>query len=142
MPTQYTGYGYPYPQPVDPARDGAVNIQALAASIVPNAQGYPGQPPIMGNYTPMDFPNIKIIYYNYTPGTDQFGLFSMATPFTKALIYASCVSRDFRLDLANPVIAMEGMTQVNQVTFYAAKRSDGGGLGSTYIAITAIAIGV
>ena len=142
MPTQYTGFGYPYPQPVDPVRDGAVNIQALASVLTPNAQSYPGQPCIMGNYGVNDYPNIRIIYYNYSPGTDQYGLFSMATPFTKALIYASCVGRDFRLDAANPQIAMEGMTQVSQVTWYIAKRSDGGGLGNTYVAISAIAIGV
>jgi len=142
MPTQYTGYSYPYPQPVDPVRDGAVNIQALAASIMPNAQAFPGQGPLAGSFAAADYPKIRCYYYNYRLGTDQYGLVTMSTGFTKCLLTAWCTPRDFRLDVGVPVIAEEGMTTVGQVTWYFSKRTDGQGVGNTYINVTAAVLGL
>lgn len=143
MPTQKTTYGYPYPQPVDPVRDGAVAIQGLAMAIRPHS--YPGaanMPPLAGAFTVADLPNMMTVHINVTAATDQYGLFTVALPFSKALCWISAMVTDFRLDADNPVIAMEGMTSATQGTFFVRKPSNGQGHGNLYVPVSITAIGV
>jgi len=143
MVQQFTGYGYPYPEPTDPVRDGATNIANLAQRLRPNAEAFPGQPPIAGSYAAADMPYFKTVYFNYRIATDQFGLATIPTSFSKCLLWAYCVPTDFRLDVAPPTMAMEGMTNVAQVAWYFVRRSGGGwGVASTYININAVCVGI
>lgn len=95
MSTQYTAYGYPFPQPTDPARDGAANIQQLAETMhAPEL--FQGQPCLAGSLPGGQNWRIRMIVYNYNAATDQYGLLSIPLPFNQVCLTAHIMPRDFR----------------------------------------------
>ena len=85
MPLQTGPYGYPYPQPTDPVRDGAVAIKALSDKMRPNGSMAGGQLPIVGagSYDPTQ---VRLNVYNMKIATDSSGVASVGNPFSTVLL--------------------------------------------------------
>jgi len=95
MPTHYTAYGYPYPDPVDPLKNGAADIGALANTLH-TPEPFSGQPALAGSLPGGQNWRIRHLYYNYAAATDAFGLLSIPLPFTQVLCSAAIMPRNFR----------------------------------------------
>jgi len=125
---QNTAYGYQYPQPTDPVRDGAANIGALAQQLkAPEA--FSGQPCLAGSFGAAQNYRIRQLFYNYSPATDQFGLLAIPTPFSQVLVAASIIPRNFRQDVVSIALAQEYMTVTNLAAY--ARNAAGNGVVST-----------
>ncbi len=136
MSTQLTGYGYPYPQPTDPARDGAANIQALAGQIrAPEL--FSGQPCLAGSLT--DSSRVRMIVYNYSPPTDQFGLLAIPLPFNQCCLTAMIMPRNFRQNVVSVALAQEYCTITNLAGYV--RDNTGQGVVSTNCDLSIIAWG-
>lgn len=116
MPAQKTPYGYLYPQPVDPVRDGAVNIGNLANQIKA-PELYSGQPCLAGAFAAQDQYRIRMVVYNYSPATDAYGLMNIPLPFTTCCLTATIMPRDFRQQIGGVMIAQEYCTVTNLCAF-------------------------
>jgi hypothetical protein len=78
-------YGYPYPPPSDPVRDGAAAIKALSDMLRPNGVMVAGQPPIVGSSS-FDPTKVRIGMYNMNIATDSSGVASVGNPFPTVLL--------------------------------------------------------
>lgn len=112
MTTQSTGYGFQYPQPTDPVREGAANLAALANQLKA-PELFSGQPSLAGSYTSAQNYRIRHIVYNYNPGTDSFGLLAIPLPFTQVCVSALIMPRDFRQNVVSVALAQEYCTVTN-----------------------------
>jgi len=84
MALQFTAYGYPYPPPTDPVRDGAAAIKAVSDMLRPLGQMIGGQAPIVGSsYDPT---KVRIGVYNMNIATDGSGVASVGNPFPTVLL--------------------------------------------------------
>jgi len=131
-----SAYGYPYPQPTDPARDGAANIQALAQQIRA-PEMFSGQPCIVGSIA--DSSRVRMIVYNYAPATDQYGLLSIGLPFNQCLVTAIITPRNFRQNVGSVPLAQEYCTLANLAA--QAINRQGTAVASSYIDLTIVAWG-
>lgn len=136
MSTQLSAYGYPYPQPTDPARDGAANIQALAQQIRA-PEMFSGQPCIVGSIA--DSSRVRMIVYNYQPATDQYGLLAIPLPFNQCFVTGLITPRNFRQDIMAVALAQEYCTLTNFAGFV--RNSAGQGVVSTYCDLAIVAWG-
>jgi hypothetical protein len=138
MPTRYTPYGNPYPDPVDPLKNGAANIQQLAETLR-SAEAFSGQPCLAGSLPAANNWRVRMVFYNYSPATDQFGLLSIPLPFTQCLVAAHIMPRNFRQDIVSVALAQEYMTITNLAAY--ARNSAGQGVPSTNCDLSIIAWG-
>lgn len=128
MTTQRSAYGYQYPQPTDPVRDGAANIGALANQLKA-PELFSGQPCLAGSMTSQEHYKIRQIVYNYSPGTDQFGLLAIPVPFTQCLLTAVIMPRNFRdPSVISIALAQEYCTVTNLAAYV--RDVTGNGIGS------------
>jgi len=138
MPTQYTGYGHPYPQPVDPVRDGAANIAQLAASLRA-PEMFPGQPCLAGSLASQNYWRVRTVAYNYQPATDQYGLLAIPLPFAVCCVSAMIIPRNFRQNVVAVALAQEYCTVTNLAAY--PRGSAGNGIPNTNIDLSIIAWG-
>jgi hypothetical protein len=115
--TQYTPYGNPYPQPTDPARDGAANIQQLAETLH-SPEVFSGQPCL---------------------ATDQFGLLAIPLPFNQCCLTAMIMPRNFRQNVVSVALAQEYCTITNLAGYV--RDNTGQGVVSTNCDLAIIAWG-
>jgi len=87
--------GYPFPDPTEPVRDGAGDIQQLALTLRPNGQAFGGQAPLVGTAPAADeFWKVRQLIYNYAIGTDGNGIARVPTSFTKCIMWAGASNTD------------------------------------------------
>lgn len=138
MPTHYSPYGYPYPDPIDPLKNGAADIGALAnANMAPEL--YPGQPCLAGTLPSQQQFKVRQVVYNYQPATDGFGLASIPLPFTQCCLTAMVMPRNFRQNVVSIALAQEYCTPSN-LSIYV-RNAAGQGVASTNCDLTIIAWG-
>ena len=85
MALQFTAYGYPYPPPTDPVRDGAAAIKAVSDKLRPNGAMVAAQPPIYGGSVP-DPTQVRIGVYNMDIATNDSGVATFGHGFTTAVL--------------------------------------------------------
>lgn len=138
MTTQYTVYGYPYPQPTDPVREGAANIAQLSQTLKA-PELFSGQPCLAGAFSAQQQYRIRQVVYNYSPPTDQFGLLSIPLPFSVVSVTAIITPRNFRQDVVTVALAQEYCTVTNLAGFV--RNAAGGAVVSTNCDLAIIAWG-
>lgn len=138
MSTQYTPYGNPYPQPTDPARDGAANIQQLAETLH-SPEVFSGQPCLAGSLPAAQNWRIRQIVYNYSPATDGFGLLAIPLPFNQCCLSAMIMPRNFRQNVVSVALAQEYCTITNLAAYV--RNAAGQGVVSTNCDLAIIAWG-
>lgn len=84
MALQTGPYGFVYPPPTDPVRDGAVAIRALSDQMRVNGQMMAGQPPCSGGgYDPT---KVMGACYNMRIATDSSGVATIGGPFSTVML--------------------------------------------------------
>ena len=78
-------YGYPYPPPTDPVRDGAAAIKALSDKMRPNGTMVAAQPPVFGGSVP-DPTQVKIGVYNMDLATNASGVATFGHAFPTVVL--------------------------------------------------------
>jgi hypothetical protein len=139
MATQFSAYGYQYPQPSDPVREGAANIGALANQIKA-PERFPGQGPLVGSFIDGNNWKLRHIVYNYAPPSDQYGLMSVPLPFTECCFSVAVMVRNFRQPVNTVVIALEYCTVQSLGLF--ARAVDGSGVPLTNVDLNINAWGI
>jgi hypothetical protein len=138
MPIQYTQYGFPYPQPADPVRDGAAAIGQLAGTLKA-PELFSGQPCLAGALPAGQNWRVRQVVYNYSPGTDTFGLLAIPLPFTVVCVTAVIMPRNFRQNVVTVALAQEYCTVTNLAAY--PRNAAGDGVGSTNCDLAIIAWG-
>jgi hypothetical protein len=136
--TQTTPYGFMYPQPTDPVREGAANIGNLANQLKA-PELFSGQPCLAGAMSAQQQYRVRAVVYNYSPPTDQFGLLSIPLPFSTCLMAAMITPRNFRQDIVSVALAQEYMTVTNLAGYV--RNAAGNAVVSTNCDLTIIAWG-
>jgi hypothetical protein len=136
--TQYSSYGFQYPQPTDPVREGAANLGALANQIKA-PELFSGQSCLAGAMSAQQQYRVRQVVYNYSPATDGFGLLAIPLPFSVCCVTAMITPRNFRQDIVSVALAQEYCTVTNLAAF--PRNSLGQGITSTFCDLAIIAWG-
>ena len=130
-------YGYPYPPPSDPVRDGAAAIKALSDTLRPLGAMIGGQAPIVGSsYDPT---KVRIGVYNMNLATDSSGVASVGNPYPTVLL-GLWVQQIYNgtQNMAHFTYAGGGVPSINVMC---RNPVNGAGMPSQYFSVNLIVIG-